>query len=46
MPTVVLTAPADGAQVTAPTDITGRVSAGDWKLETRLGGEDSDAPWV
>lgn len=32
-PAVALTAPADGAKVTAPTDASGRVSGGDWKLE-------------
>ncbi len=46
VPVVALTAPADGATVTAPTTISGRVSAGEWRLESRLGGEDGDGPWV
>jgi RHS repeat-associated protein len=45
-PTVALTVPVDGASITAPTDAWGTVSGGDWKLEYRVGGEDSNAAWT
>ncbi|HEX7183230.1 MAG TPA: RHS repeat-associated core domain-containing protein [Thermoanaerobaculia bacterium] len=46
-PTVSLTSPADGAEVTTFTDVTGSVSGGIWKLEYRLDGDAaSTAPWT
>lgn len=47
-PVAELTAPADGSSVTEPTEVTGTVSEGDWKLEYRAGGEDADPsqPWM
>ena len=40
-PVVALTAPDDGARVTAPVDVIGSVSDGQWQLEVALGGDDA-----
>jgi RHS repeat-associated protein len=42
-PSVAIAAPADGADVTAPVNVVGSVSGGDWKLEVSLNGADGAA---
>src|SRR5262249_6871197 len=47
VPTVAITGPVDGDEITKPTNIVGSVSDGYWKLEYALGGDDQDSPkWV
>lgn len=43
-PTVSLSAPADGAEITAPAEVLGTVSAGAWRLEARMGGAAQPQP--
>ncbi|MBI5479323.1 MAG: hypothetical protein HY906_10730, partial [Deltaproteobacteria bacterium] len=46
LPTVAFLSPADGSVVTAPTDVLGSVSEGEWLLDYRAGGDDSEQPWT
>ncbi|MBZ4421853.1 RHS repeat-associated core domain-containing protein [Myxococcus sp. RHSTA-1-4] len=41
VPTVSLTSPVDGASVTGPVTVAGTVSGGEWRVEYRLGADDT-----
>jgi len=45
-PTVAISSPADGSEITTRTDVVGSVSAGAWTLQYVLGGDESTSPPV